>query len=47
LQILQKMRDEKHPFYPQVLMVDGNGILHPRGINTQLYLCFVVAFQAL
>ncbi|KAJ0247440.1 Endonuclease V family protein [Hirschfeldia incana] len=32
LQILEKMRDDNHPFYPQVLMVDGNGILHPRGV---------------
>lgn len=86
LQILQKMRDDKHPFYPQVsvlsincfslqlatlnplllrclfflkvscfaltkvLMVDGNGILHPRGINIQnffVYLSYLVAFQAL
>ncbi|CAN6869191.1 hypothetical protein Bca4012_044555 [Brassica carinata] len=31
LQILEKMRDDHHPFYPQVVMVDGNGILHPRG----------------
>ncbi|KAF3523891.1 hypothetical protein F2Q69_00046864 [Brassica cretica] len=31
LQILEKMRDDHHPFYPQVVMVDGNEILHPRG----------------
>ncbi|KAF3548978.1 hypothetical protein DY000_02010196 [Brassica cretica] len=36
LQILEKMRDDQHPFYPQVLMVDGNGILHPRGVLAHL-----------
>ena len=66
LQILEKMRDDHHPFYPQVLrcslvvavyfvceslslfalckvlMVDGNGILHPRGIsNTQAFFCCI------
>ncbi|KAF3508005.1 hypothetical protein F2Q69_00009791 [Brassica cretica] len=36
LQILEKMRDDQHPFYPQVMMVDGNGILHPRGVLAHL-----------
>ncbi|XP_058222505.1 uncharacterized protein LOC131332345 isoform X3 [Rhododendron vialii] len=31
LQLLEKMKTCDHPFYPQMLMVDGNGILHPRG----------------
>ncbi|KAI7744754.1 hypothetical protein M8C21_016889 [Ambrosia artemisiifolia] len=32
LQLLNKMQDSSHPFYPQLLMIDGNGILHPRGM---------------
>ncbi|XP_020265983.1 endonuclease V-like isoform X3 [Asparagus officinalis] len=31
LQLLDKMKRDDHPHYPQVLMVDGNGLLHPRG----------------
>ncbi|KAK7320726.1 hypothetical protein VNO77_30460 [Canavalia gladiata] len=33
LQLLEKMKRSNHPFYPQLLMVDGNGILHPRGFG--------------
>lgn len=33
LEILEKMKQKAHPFYPQLLMVDGNGILHPRGFG--------------
>ncbi|CAK8570068.1 unnamed protein product [Lathyrus sativus] len=32
LDLLEKMRSD-NPFYPQLLMVDGNGILHPRGFG--------------
>lgn len=31
LELLKKMKTSASPFYPQLLMVDGNGILHPRG----------------
>ncbi|KAM7459695.1 hypothetical protein LguiA_036689 [Lonicera macranthoides] len=31
LELLEKMKNNSHPFYPQLLMVDGNGLLHPRG----------------
>uniref|UniRef100_A0A803LYW7 Endonuclease V n=1 Tax=Chenopodium quinoa TaxID=63459 RepID=A0A803LYW7_CHEQI len=31
LKLLDKMKKNAHSFYPQLLMVDGNGILHPRG----------------
>ncbi|KAK7384800.1 hypothetical protein VNO78_30503 [Psophocarpus tetragonolobus] len=33
LQLLEKMKGSNNPFYPQLLMVDGNGILHPRGFG--------------
>ncbi|XP_039065579.1 endonuclease V-like isoform X4 [Hibiscus syriacus] len=31
--LLEKMKKDASPFYPQVLMVDGNGLLHPRGFG--------------
>uniref|UniRef100_A0A251SW37 Putative endonuclease V family protein n=1 Tax=Helianthus annuus TaxID=4232 RepID=A0A251SW37_HELAN len=30
VQLLKKMQDSSHSCYPQLLMIDGNGILHPR-----------------
>ncbi|XP_016454818.1 uncharacterized protein LOC107778996 isoform X3 [Nicotiana tabacum] len=33
LELLDKMKKNAHPFYPQLLMVDGNGLLHPRGFG--------------
>ncbi|XP_009598510.1 uncharacterized protein [Nicotiana tomentosiformis] len=32
-ELLDKMKKNAHPFYPQLLMVDGNGLLHPRGFG--------------
>ncbi|GMI81570.1 hypothetical protein HRI_001826300 [Hibiscus trionum] len=36
--LLEKMKKEANPFYPQVLMVDGNGLLHPRGFGLASHL---------
>uniref|UniRef100_A0A803MF21 Endonuclease V n=1 Tax=Chenopodium quinoa TaxID=63459 RepID=A0A803MF21_CHEQI len=36
LKLLDKMKENAHPFYPQLLMIDGNGILHPRGSGNPL-----------
>ncbi|KAF0904880.1 hypothetical protein E2562_038606, partial [Oryza meyeriana var. granulata] len=33
LGLLEKMKANTTHFYPQVLMVDGNGLLHPRGFG--------------
>ncbi|XP_027084739.2 uncharacterized protein [Coffea arabica] len=38
LELLEKMKKSAHPFYPQLLMVDGNGILHPRGFGLACHL---------
>ncbi|XVF48109.1 hypothetical protein PTKIN_Ptkin03bG0164900 [Pterospermum kingtungense] len=36
--LLEKMRNNANPLYPQVLMVDGNGLLHPRGFGLASHL---------
>ncbi|XP_026458174.1 endonuclease V isoform X1 [Papaver somniferum] len=38
LELLEKMKHECSPFYPQCLMVDGNGLLHPRGFGLACFL---------
>ncbi|WVY92198.1 hypothetical protein V8G54_037712 [Vigna mungo] len=42
-QLLEKMKRSDNPFYPQLLMVDGNGILHPRGKCFTNEYCFGLA----
>lgn len=38
LELLDKLKHNSHPFYPQLLMVDGNGLLHPRGFGLACHL---------
>ncbi|KAJ6822246.1 putative endonuclease V isoform X1 [Iris pallida] len=38
LGLLDKMKYKDYPYYPQLLMVDGNGILHPRGVGLACHL---------
>ncbi|KAJ0968679.1 hypothetical protein J5N97_021556 [Dioscorea zingiberensis] len=42
LDLLDKMKQSAHPFYPQILMVDGNGLLHPRGFGLACHLGVLV-----
>ncbi|KAI3703361.1 hypothetical protein L1987_73378 [Smallanthus sonchifolius] len=39
LELLKKMQDCSHPFYPQLFMIDGNGILHPRAAFDEVFTC--------
>ncbi|CAN6177230.1 unnamed protein product, partial [Urochloa humidicola] len=38
LRLLDKVKNNAHHFYPQLLMVDGNGLLHPRGFGLACHL---------
>ncbi|XP_073137759.1 uncharacterized protein [Henckelia pumila] len=38
LELLDKMKRKDLPSYPQLLMVDGNGLLHPRGFGLACHL---------
>ncbi|PKA50662.1 deoxyribonuclease V [Apostasia shenzhenica] len=38
LKLLERMKSNAHSLYPQLLMVDGNGILHPRGFGVACHL---------
>ncbi|XP_057799151.1 uncharacterized protein LOC131014987 [Salvia miltiorrhiza] len=38
LELLEKLKNTALPLYPQVLMVDGNGLLHPRGFGLACHL---------
>ncbi|CAA7408317.1 unnamed protein product [Spirodela intermedia] len=38
LRLLEKMKHDAPSLYPQVLMVDGNGVLHPRGFGLACHL---------
>ncbi|CAN6200867.1 unnamed protein product [Urochloa humidicola] len=38
LGLLDKVKNNAHHFYPQLLMVDGNGLLHPRGFGLACHL---------
>eukprot|EP01103_Thecamoeba_quadrilineata_P019070 TRINITY_DN7580_c0_g1_i1.p1 TRINITY_DN7580_c0_g1~~TRINITY_DN7580_c0_g1_i1.p1 ORF type:complete len:385 (-),score=49.16 TRINITY_DN7580_c0_g1_i1:60-1214(-) len=54
LEMLEKLRKDKNPYYPELLMIDGNGILHMRGMGQACHLglladipCFGVAKKLL
>jgi len=33
LRMLEKLRADKPELVPQLILIDGNGILHPRGVS--------------
>ncbi|KAM0946685.1 putative deoxyribonuclease V [Dioscorea sansibarensis] len=45
--LLDKMKQSAHPFYPQLLMVDGNGLLHPRGFGLACHVGVLVDLPAI
>lgn len=40
-ELLDKLKNETPNFYPEVLMVDGFGILHPRGFGSASHIGFI------
>ncbi|KAL5714546.1 hypothetical protein ACHQM5_016490 [Ranunculus cassubicifolius] len=38
LKLFEKIKPDSFQFYPQLLMVDGNGILHPKGFGLACHL---------
>lgn len=42
LELLEKMKKKELPSYPQLLMVDGNGLLHPQGFGLACHLGVLV-----
>ncbi|KAL6603691.1 hypothetical protein ACP70R_044052 [Stipagrostis hirtigluma subsp. patula] len=47
LGLLEKVKTNARHFYPQLLMVDGNGILHPRGFGLACHLGVLVDLPAI
>jgi len=54
LDMLEKLRQDNNPYYPQLIMIDGNGLLHMRSLGQACHLglladipCFGVAKKLL